>query len=183
MWVLLWPIDEKVKFDQKRLIVASPDQFSWIPHVLAHQNFYCSNCFKNFYYFYYFKNHAPFFLAQVVPQLKNLWSPTTTKSRPLYHNPKTRDSQPQPLAFKHNPKTRNSLPQTPLLALLSWWISWWITPIFLLACMPMSTTTLNPVTLDHNAKRCVTLPHPQQLALYNTWLSYINTTPSPLPQP
>ena len=66
MWVLLWPIDEKVEFGQKRLIVASPDQFSWIPHVLAHQNCYCPNCFKNFYYFYYFKNRAPFFLAQVV---------------------------------------------------------------------------------------------------------------------
>ncbi len=63
MWVLLWPIDEKVEFVQKRLIVASPDQFSWIPHVLAHINCYCPNCFKNF---YYSKNRAPFFLAQVV---------------------------------------------------------------------------------------------------------------------
>ena len=53
----------KVEFGQKWLIVASPDQFSWIPHVLAHQNCYCPNCFKNFYYFYYFKNRAPFFFG------------------------------------------------------------------------------------------------------------------------
>ena len=74
MWVLLWPIDEKVEFDQKRLIVASPDQFSWIPHVLAHQNCYCPILFKNFYYFYYFKNRAPF-LAQVVGSQRAVWSP------------------------------------------------------------------------------------------------------------
>ena len=27
---------------------------SWIPHVLVHQNCYCPNFFKDFYYFYYF---------------------------------------------------------------------------------------------------------------------------------
>ena len=47
-------IDVKVNIARKRLFVGSPDQFFWIPHVLAHQNCICPNFFKNFYYFYYF---------------------------------------------------------------------------------------------------------------------------------
>ena len=47
-------IDGKVDITRKRLIVGSPDQFSWIWHVLAHKNCYCPNLFKNFYYFYFF---------------------------------------------------------------------------------------------------------------------------------
>ena len=52
--------DGKVKIAQKRLIVASPDQFSWILHVRAYQNWYCSNFFLIFYIV------IRFFLAQVV---------------------------------------------------------------------------------------------------------------------
>ena len=54
MQVLPPPIDGKVDIAQKRLIVGSPDQFSWIPHVLTHQNCCCPNFFRKFYYFYYF---------------------------------------------------------------------------------------------------------------------------------
>ena len=59
-------IDGKVNIAQKRLIVGSPDQFSWIWHVLAHQNCYCPIFLKNVYYFYYFYIVIRFFLAQIV---------------------------------------------------------------------------------------------------------------------
>ena len=44
----------KVDIARKRLIVGSQDQFSWVWHVLVHQNCYCPNFFKNVNCFYYF---------------------------------------------------------------------------------------------------------------------------------
>ena len=64
MKILLGPIDEKLKFAKKLLIVASPDRFSWIPQVLARQICYCPNFFENV--FSLFQNRACFFLALVV---------------------------------------------------------------------------------------------------------------------
>ena len=63
-------IDVKVDIARKRLIVGSPDQFSWVWHILAHQNCCCPNLFKNVYYFYIVFR---FFLAYIVQ-----WTPAPT---------------------------------------------------------------------------------------------------------
>ena len=73
-------IDGKVNIAQKWLIVGSPDQFFWIWNVLAHQNYYCPNLFKNVYYFYYFYIVIRFFLAQIV---KRFWTPSAGPWGPL----------------------------------------------------------------------------------------------------
>ena len=53
----------KVKIAQKRLIVASLDQFSWIPHVRAHQKWYCSNFFWDVFVFFIFYVVIRFFFG------------------------------------------------------------------------------------------------------------------------
>ena len=61
MRVLPLPINEKVSIARKRLIAASPEQFSWISQLIAHQKWYQTSFLKDVYYFYYFNIVIRFF--------------------------------------------------------------------------------------------------------------------------
>ena len=69
MRVLLMTLMKKSNLLKKQLIVAPPDQFSWIPHALAHQNCYCTDYEKKRLLGWLFQIRDPFFWAQVVFQL------------------------------------------------------------------------------------------------------------------